>query len=114
MKLSAEWGSTPSGSRTEYDRLWHISRSGLRRARRAGVARSGTQCRFLRAVFTDALRVPPRLSADQVRTARRLYEQRDMTVAQIGDVLGVSRTTVYRALRRESKPVAGRRRKTSG
>lgn len=57
---------------------------------------------------------PPRLSADQVRTARRLYEQRDMTVAQIGDVLGVSRTTVYRALRREGEPVAGRHRKTSG
>ena len=57
---------------------------------------------------------PPRLSADQVRTARRLYEQQDMTVAQIGDVLGVSRTTVYRALRRESEPVAGRRSKTSG
>lgn len=53
---------------------------------------------------------PPRLSADQVRTARRLYEQQDMTVAQIGDVLGVSRTTVYRALRRESGPIAGRRR----
>ena len=57
---------------------------------------------------------PPRLSADQVRTARRLYEQQDMTVAQIGDVLGVSRTTVYRALRRESEQVAGRRGKTSG
>lgn len=35
-----------------------------------------------------------------------------MTVAQIGDVLGVSRTTVYRALRRDSDPVAGRRGKT--
>ncbi|MBF4609374.1 DNA invertase Pin-like site-specific DNA recombinase [Curtobacterium sp. PhB42] len=55
---------------------------------------------------------PPRLSADQARTARRLYDQRDMTVAQIGDVLGVSRTTVYRALRRDSDPVAGRRSKT--
>ncbi|WP_309147091.1 helix-turn-helix domain-containing protein [Curtobacterium sp. MCSS17_008] len=57
---------------------------------------------------------PPRLSVDQVRTARRLYEQQDMTVAQTGDVLGVSRTTVYRALRRESEPVAERRGKTSG
>ncbi len=55
---------------------------------------------------------PPRLSADQARTARRLYDQRDMTVAQIGDVLGVSRTTVYRALRRDSDPVAGHRSKT--
>jgi DNA invertase Pin-like site-specific DNA recombinase len=49
---------------------------------------------------------PPRLSPDQVRTARRLNEQQDMTVAQIRDV--------YRALRRESEPVAGRRGKTSG
>jgi DNA invertase Pin-like site-specific DNA recombinase len=57
---------------------------------------------------------PPRLSTDQVRTARRLYDQRDITVAQIGDVLGVSRTTVYRALRRESETDAGRRGKTSG
>ncbi|MEG8037728.1 recombinase family protein [Sphingomonas sp. LR61] len=55
---------------------------------------------------------PPRLSADQARTARRLHDQRDMTVAQIGDVLGVSRTTVYRALRRDSDPVAGHRSKT--
>lgn len=53
---------------------------------------------------------PPRLSTDQVRTARRLYEQQDMTVPQIGDVLGVSRTTVYRALRRESESVAVRGR----
>ncbi|TCU82260.1 exonuclease VII large subunit [Curtobacterium sp. PhB191] len=36
-----------------------------------------------------------------------------MTVAQIGDVLGVSRTTVYRTLRREVEPVAGRRGKIS-
>lgn len=35
-----------------------------------------------------------------------------MTVQQIGEVPGVSRTTVYRALRRESDPVAGRRGKT--
>jgi len=43
---------------------------------------------------------PPQLSGDQVKTARRLYEQKDLTVAQIGEVLGVSRTTVYRALNR--------------
>ncbi|CAM3139862.1 DNA-invertase hin [Arthrobacter ulcerisalmonis] len=52
---------------------------------------------------------PSRLSADQVRTARRLYEQQDMTVAQIGDVLGVSRTTIYRALAKHAEPVAARR-----
>jgi len=43
---------------------------------------------------------PPTLSAKQVTTARQLYDQRDMTVEQIGEVLGVSRTTIYRALRR--------------
>jgi len=39
----------------------------------------------------------PRLTADQVRTARRLYDQKELTVDQIGDILGVSRTTIYRA-----------------
>ncbi|WNB85773.1 helix-turn-helix domain-containing protein [Cellulomonas sp. ATA003] len=29
-----------------------------------------------------------------------MYEQNDMTVTQIGNVLGVSRTTIYRALNR--------------
>ena len=43
---------------------------------------------------------PSSLSADQVKAARRMYEQKDMTVAQIGGVLGVSRTTIYRALNR--------------
>ena len=41
---------------------------------------------------------------NKLRTAKRLNEQSDMTVAQIGEVLGVSRSTVYRALR------AGRRK----
>src|SRR5699024_7137129 len=45
---------------------------------------------------------PPPLSGDKLRPARKLYEQKDMTVAQIGEVLGVSRTTVYRALRKET------------
>ncbi len=43
---------------------------------------------------------PPTMSPKQVTTARQLYDQRDMTVEQIGEVLGVSRTTIYRALRR--------------
>lgn len=51
---------------------------------------------------------PPALSADQVKAARRMYEQRDMTVEQIGDVLGVSRTTIYRELRKQ--PPGGKRR----
>ncbi len=57
---------------------------------------------------------PPRLSADQVQTARRLYEQRDMTVAQIGGVLGVSRTTVYRALRRTGDSIPGEKGRPFG
>ena len=46
----------------------------------------------------------PRLTGDQVKTARRLYDQKDMTVSQIGEVLGVSRTTIYRALDRQVAP----------
>lgn len=45
---------------------------------------------------------PPALSPDQVKAARRMYEQNEMTVAQIGAVLGVSRATIYRALNRNS------------
>lgn len=52
---------------------------------------------------------PPRLSPDQVRTAQRLYEQQDMTVAQIGNVLGVSRTTVYRSLARQTASATAKR-----
>jgi len=46
---------------------------------------------------------PPRLTGDQVNTARRLYDQKELTVGQIGDVLGVSRTTIYRALDRQAQ-----------
>ena len=53
---------------------------------------------------------PPLLTKDKLRTARRMYEQKDMTVEKIGEVLGVSRTTVYRALRREPAPAGPRRR----
>lgn len=42
---------------------------------------------------------PPLLTADQLKTAKQIYERQDMTVAQIGEVLGVSRTTIYRALK---------------
>src|SRR5699024_8061750 len=45
---------------------------------------------------------PPSLTKDQNTTARKLYNQQDMTVAQIGEILGVSRTTIYPALRRDS------------
>jgi DNA invertase Pin-like site-specific DNA recombinase len=41
---------------------------------------------------------PAKLTNDQVRTARKLYESRDMTVEEIGHVLGVSRSTINRAV----------------
>ncbi|PRB66806.1 recombinase family protein [Arthrobacter sp. MYb213] len=44
---------------------------------------------------------PLSLSTEKLRTAKKLYEQRDMTVTQIGEVLGVSRSTVYRALNKK-------------
>lgn len=55
---------------------------------------------------------PPRLSPHQVTAARRMYEQQDMTVEQIGQVLGVSRTTIYRTLQRDQgTPTKGRKPK---
>jgi DNA invertase Pin-like site-specific DNA recombinase len=44
---------------------------------------------------------PPRLSPHQATAARRMYEQQDMTVEQIGQALGVSRTTIYRTLKQD-------------
>jgi DNA invertase Pin-like site-specific DNA recombinase len=41
---------------------------------------------------------PSKLSADQRREARRMYDAQDLTVEQIGKILGVSRTTIYRVL----------------
>ncbi len=53
---------------------------------------------------------PPRLSPQQATAARRMYEQQDMTVEQIGQVLGVSRTTIYRTLKRDqATPAKGRK-----
>jgi len=40
----------------------------------------------------------PKMSPAQVAEARRLYDERNMTVQQIADLFGVSRPTVYRAL----------------
>lgn len=58
---------------------------------------------------------PRRLSTDQVRAARRMYEDKEMTVSQIGTVLSVSRSTVYRALDRPSaSPAAPRRAGSAG
>ncbi len=50
---------------------------------------------------------PRALTSDQVAAARGMYDQQDMTVAQIGEVLGVSRATIYRALGKE--PVSSKR-----
>ena len=40
---------------------------------------------------------PSKLSAEQRRQARQMYEERELTVEQIGAVLGMSRTSIYRA-----------------
>lgn len=42
-----------------------------------------------------------------------MYEQNEMTVAQIGAVLGVSRATIYRALNRNSAPMVQPRQSRS-
>lgn len=46
---------------------------------------------------------PTKLTDDQVRTARRLYKDSELTVAEIGHVLGVSRSTVYRSIQRTNQ-----------
>lgn len=53
---------------------------------------------------------PPLLSREQSEQARFLYEQSDLTVAEIGARLGVSRTTVYRALGTERADTSAPRR----
>lgn len=45
----------------------------------------------------------PQLSPAQVRMARQLLENPDMTTQQVADALHVSRTTLYRALKRAEK-----------
>jgi len=47
---------------------------------------------------------PSKLTAEQVRQARRMYDARELTVEQIGAVLGVSRTSIYRALGKATTP----------
>ena len=44
---------------------------------------------------------PAKLSPEQRRTARRLYDGREHTVEAIGAILGVSRTSIYRALAKD-------------
>ena len=50
---------------------------------------------------------PAGLSPTQVAAARLMYEKRELTVAEIGATLGVSRTTVYRSLEREAAATSG-------
>ena len=45
---------------------------------------------------------PTKLSTDDVATARRLYASKTVTVPEIGKILGVSRSTVYRALGKQA------------
>jgi len=47
---------------------------------------------------------PSKLSAEQCRQARKMYDERELTVEQIGQVLGVSRTSIYRALTATAAP----------
>ncbi len=47
---------------------------------------------------------PSKLSAEQRRQARKMYDERELTVEQIGKVLGVSRTSIYRALGATTPP----------
>ena len=47
---------------------------------------------------------PSKLSAEQRRQARKMYDERELTVEQIGQVLGVSRTSIYRALGKTTTP----------
>jgi len=47
---------------------------------------------------------PSKLSVEQRRQARKMYDARELTVEQIGAVLGVSRTSIYRALGQTAEP----------
>jgi DNA invertase Pin-like site-specific DNA recombinase len=49
---------------------------------------------------------PSKLTAEQVRQARKMYDARELMVEQIGAVLGVSRTSIYRALGKTTTPAS--------
>lgn len=48
------------------------------------------------------------MTKDKTTTAQRMYDQQELTVEQIARALGVSRSTIYRALNRTGS-IAGRR-----
>jgi len=47
---------------------------------------------------------PSKLSVEQVRRPRSMYDARELTVERIGAVLRVSRTSIYRALGKTTTP----------
>jgi DNA invertase Pin-like site-specific DNA recombinase len=49
---------------------------------------------------------PSKLSPEQRRMARKLYDEQEHTVEQIGQILGVSRTSIYRALAKDQTSAA--------
>lgn len=53
----------------------------------------------------------PKLNADQVALAQRLYDAGEHTVQQIADIFGVPRTTVYGHLNNATK---GKRNRSRG
>ena len=55
----------------------------------------------------------PKLSADQAKAARTMYDAKDRTVDEIAKILGVSRSTIYRYLdpERPTAPTSTTRRR---
>ena len=41
---------------------------------------------------------PAKITGEQIRAAKRLYDDSELTVAEIGHVFGVSRATIYRCI----------------
>ena len=47
---------------------------------------------------------PAKLTPAKLATARRLYDERELTVKQIAEVVGCARSTLYRALDKAGAP----------